>query len=232
MLSVLITGSNRGLGLEWARQYAAAAWRVYATCRHPAEAAELQKLAAQYPDLSLHRLDVTRREEILAVTDELRNEAIDILVNNAGVYLEKFNDTAGAGLSYDAWLDTLTVNTLGPMRVTEAFTEHVARSKRRLVIAITSHMGSISEIDTPGSYYYRSSKAALNAGMKGLSLELRSRGMGVLLLHPGWVRTRMGGPGAQLTTTESVRGMRTLAEKFTLADTGRFLRYNGTAIPW
>lgn len=232
MPSVLITGSNRGLGLEWAHQYAAAAWRVYATCRHPAEAAELRKLAAQHPKLSLHRLDVTRQEVVLALAEGLRDEAIDILVNNAGVYLEKFNDTAGAGLSYDAWLETLTVNTLGPMRVTEAFTDHIARGKRRLVIAITSHMGSIGEIDSPGSYYYRSSKAALNAGMKGLSLALRSRGIGVLLLHPGWVQTRMGGPGAQLTTAQSVRAMRTLAEKFTLADTGRFLRYNGTEIPW
>ena len=232
MPSILITGSNRGLGLEWARQYALDEWRVYATCRHPAEATELNKLAEQYPHLSLHRLDVTRQDEIQGLAADLSNETIDILLNNAGIYLEKYEDMAGAGLSYDDWLYTLLVNTLGPMRVTEAFTPHVARSERRLVLAITSHMGSIAEISSPGSYYYRSSKAALNASMKGLSLELRAQGIGVLLLHPGWVQTRMGGPGAQITVSQSVTGMRALAERFKPVDNGRFFRYNGTEIPW
>jgi NAD(P)-dependent dehydrogenase (short-subunit alcohol dehydrogenase family) len=232
MPSILITGSNRGLGLEWARQYAQEEWRVYATCRHPAEAAELTKLAEQHPNVSIYRLDVTRQDEIQGLAAELNNESIDILVNNAGIYLEKYEDMAGSGLSYDDWLYTLLVNTLGPVRVTEAFTSHVVRSERRLMIAITSHMGSIAEIGSPGSYYYRSSKAALNAAMKGLSLELRAQGIGVLLLHPGWVQTRMGGPGAQITTSQSVTGMRALAESFKAADNGRFFRYNGTEIPW
>lgn len=232
MPSVLITGSNRGLGLEWAHQYAVEDWRVHATCRHPAEAGELIKLAAQHANLTIHRLDVTRQDEIRSLAAELDDQSIDILLNNAGIYLEKFEDMAGAGLSYDDWLYTLLVNSLGPMRITEAFTPHVARSERRLVIAITSHMGSIAEISSPGSYYYRSSKAALNACMKGLSLELRAQGIGVLLLHPGWVQTRMGGPGAQISTTQSVTGMRAIAERFKLADSGRFFRYNGTEIPW
>lgn len=232
MPSILITGSNRGLGLEWARQYALDEWRVYATCRHPAEAAELNKLAEQYPHLSIHRLDVTRQDEIQGLAADLGSESIDILLNNAGIYLEKYEDMASAGLSYDDWLYTLLVNTLGPMRVTEAFTTNVARSERRLVLAITSHMGSIAEISNPGSYYYRSSKAALNASIKGLSLELRAQGIGVLLLHPGWVQTRMGGPGAQITVSQSVTGMRALAEDFKPADNGCFFRYNGTEIPW
>jgi NAD(P)-dependent dehydrogenase (short-subunit alcohol dehydrogenase family) len=232
MPSILITGGNRGLGLEWARQYAMAEWRVYATCRHPAEAAELNELAGHYPHLSVHRLDVTRQDEIQALAADLGNASLDILLNNAGVYLEKFDDSIAGGLSYDDWLYTLLVNTLGPVRVTEAFIPHVARGQRRLVIAVTSHMGSIAEISSPGSYYYRSSKAALNAAMKGLSLELRAQGIGVLILHPGWVQTRMGGPGAQITTTQSVTGMRAIAERFSPADSGRFFRYNGTEIPW
>jgi len=232
MPSILITGSNRGLGLEWARQYAGDGWRIHATCRHPDEATELHKLAGQFPALAIHRLDVTREDEIQSLATELHNDAVDILLNNAGVYVEKFDDTLAAGLSYDHWLDTLRVNTLGAMRVTAAFVEHVARSRQRLVIAITSHMGSIGEISSPGSYYYRSSKAALNASMKGLSLELKPRDIGVLLLHPGWVQTRMGGPGAQLTPAQSVRGMRAIVERFSLVDSGRFLRYNGTEIPW
>jgi NAD(P)-dependent dehydrogenase (short-subunit alcohol dehydrogenase family) len=232
MPSILITGSNRGLGLEWARQFTMDDWRVYASCRHPAEAGELQKLAGQYPNLSLHRLDVTRQDEIQALAVELANHTIDILLNNAGVYLEKYEATAAAGLSYDDWMYTLAVNTLGPMRVSEAFTPHLARGKHRLILAITSHMGSIAEISSPGSYYYRSSKAALNASMKGLSLELSSQGIGVLLLHPGWVQTRMGGPGANISVTQSVAGMRAIVQRFQQTDSGRFFRYNGTEIPW
>lgn len=232
MASILITGANRGLGLEWATQYAADGWRVFATCRHPAEALALSDLAARHSSVTTHRLDVTRQDEIQALAAELQDQAIDILLNNAGVYLEKFTDALNRGLSYDDWLYTFDVNTLGAVRMTEALVEHVARSQRRLVIAITSHMGSIAEITEPGSYYYRSSKAALNASMKGLSLELKPRGIGVLLLHPGWVQTRMGGPGAKVSPAQSVSGMREIAKHFSLDSTGRFFRLNGTEIPW
>lgn len=232
MSSIFITGSNRGLGLEWARQYAMNDWRVYATCRHPNQASDLNKLAEQHPKVTIHRLDVTRQDEIRTLAEDLGDASIDILLNNAGVYLEKFEDTLASGLSYDDWLSTFEVNTLGAMRVTEVFRAHVARSELRLVIAITSHMGSIAEISSPGSYYYRSSKAALNACMKGLSLELKAQDIGVLLLHPGWVKTRMGGPGAQITTTQSVTGMRAIIERFKPRDSGRFFRYNGIEIPW
>jgi len=232
MPTLLVTGSNRGLGLEWVHQYAQDGWRVHASCRHPAEAGELRSLAKRYPNISIHRLDTTHQDEIQALATELREQAVDVLINNAGVYLEKFDDALGARLSYDDWLHTFKVNTLGAVRMTEAFVDHVARSERRLIVAISSHMGSIAEISEPGSYYYRSSKAALNAAMKGLSVELRRRGVGVLLLHPGWVQTRMGGPGARISTAESVAGMRALVEKFNLDDTGRFFRYNATEIPW
>lgn len=232
MPSLLITGSNRGLGLEWARQYAQAEWRVYATCRHPDQAGELRRLAAIHGNLSVHRLDVSRPDQILALARELDQAAIDVLLNNAGVYLEKFEDTPGMPLDYGHWQQTLDVNTLGAMRVSEAFTEQLARSERRLIVTITSHMGSIAEITLPRSYYYRSSKAALNAAMKGLSLELKPRGIGILLLHPGWAQTRMGGPGARISPEESVRGMRRLVENFRLRDSGRFFRYDGSEIPW
>lgn len=232
MNTVLITGSNRGLGLEWARQLAEVGYRVHAACRHPAEAKELQTLAKAQPHVHVHRLDVTRQDEIHALAMALDNEAVDVLIHNAGVYFEKFIPAAAGSLRYRDWETTIQVNTLGPIRVTEAFLEHLARSDRRLVLAISSNMGSIAGIESPGSYYYRSSKAALNAAMKGLSLELKSRGIGVLLLHPGWVQTRMGGAGANLSPTDSVQGMRRLMERFSLADTGHFIRYDGTEIPW
>lgn len=230
MPNVFVTGSNRGIGLEWCRQYADAGWRVFATCRQPDAAEELQYLGRRHATVSIHRLDVTSPDMLQTLRDELRDEAIDVLINNAGVYLEKYIRTEA--LRYDDWLETFDVNTLGPMRVTEAFMEQVTRSQRRLVVSMTSHMGSIAEITAPGDYYYRSSKAALNAAMKGLSIALKDRGIGVLLLHPGWVKTRMGGGEAPLTPNESVAGMRSLVDRFSMEMTGRFFRYNDTEIPW
>jgi NAD(P)-dependent dehydrogenase (short-subunit alcohol dehydrogenase family) len=230
MPSVLVTGSNRGIGLEWCRQYAEADWRVFATCRHPQTADALHTLAGTHPRLTVHRLDVTQPESVYALRAELQDEAIDVLVNNAGVYLEKYAPTVA--LRYDEWMQTLEVNTLGPMRVTEALLELVAGSQRKLVVSITSHMGSIAEIAAPGDTYYRSSKAALNAAMKGLSIALGERGIGVLLLHPGWVKTRMGGRDAPLPPAESVAGMRKLVDEFRMDMSGRFFRYDGTEIPW
>jgi NAD(P)-dependent dehydrogenase (short-subunit alcohol dehydrogenase family) len=232
MPTVLVTGSNRGLGLEWVKQYAEEGWRVFATCRHPLEAAELQHLAAQHKQVAIHRLDVTRPEEINALSVELMKEPIDVLVNNAGVYLEKYRDVELEKICYDHWLYTFQVNTLGAVRVTQCFCEHVARSGKKLVAIISTHMASIADIASPGAYYYRSTKAALNAVMEGLALELKQRGIGVLLLHPGWVQTRMGGEGTSLMPPESVRGMRSLVDRFTLDSSGCFFRYDGIEMPW
>jgi NAD(P)-dependent dehydrogenase (short-subunit alcohol dehydrogenase family) len=232
MPSVLISGASRGLGLEWARQYAGAGWRVFASARHPLESRELQALAAAHDNLTAHRLDVTRDDEIRALAWELAEEPLDLLVNNAGAYFEKYVPDGLGRIRYDHWGETFRVNTLGPVRVTEAFVEHLARGDGRLVAAITSHMGSIHDITAPGDYAYRSSKAALNAAMKGLAHELEPRGIGVLLLHPGWVRTRMGGPDGRLDCETSVRAMRELVAGYTPAWNARFLRYDGTEIPW
>ena len=231
MPSILITGSNRGLGLEWSRQYALAGWRVIATCRYPELADDLRRLAEGHESLTIHRLDVTRADHIQTLVDDLQDRPIDVLLNNAGVYHEKFLplDTPH---DYSVWAQTFQVNTMAALQITKALVKNLRRGEKRLVVAISSQMGSVAEIDAPGSYYYRSSKTALNAVMKGLSLELRPLDIGVLILHPGWVRTRMGGPDAPLLPEDSVRGMRSLVDGFTLADTGRFFRYDGTEIPW
>jgi NAD(P)-dependent dehydrogenase (short-subunit alcohol dehydrogenase family) len=231
MSCILVTGANRGLGLEWVRQYALAGWQVHATCRRPEEAAELNALAAEHAQVSVHRLDVCDSEQLHTLQLDLEEARIDVLLNNAGVYLDKFSSEFGS-TDYDVWSRTFAVNTTGAMRVSEAFVEQVARSEKKQVVAITSHMGSIAEITTAGNYAYRSSKAALNAAMKGLSWALTERGIGVLLLHPGWVRTRMGGRDAPLTVQQSVTAMRKLVEDFAPEMNGRFLRYNGTEIPW
>lgn len=232
MPTALITGSDRGLGLEWARQAAARGWRVWATCRHPDAAQELKALASRYPKLSLLRLDVTSPDQIAELATALRSETLELLVNNAGVYFEHWGQDPIGHIDYAAWQETFRVNTLGPIRVTEALCPQLARGSRPLVVAISSNMGSITGISAPRDYAYRSSKAALNAAMRGLALELKPLGIGVLLVHPGWVRTRMGGPTAPITPVESVAGMFALVDDFAPEMSGEFLRYDGTPLPW
>src|SRR6056297_1968899 len=171
-------------------------------------------------------------DEINALSVELLEEPIDILINNAGIYLEKYRDVGLGMLNYQDWIKTFEINTLGPVRVTEAFAENVARSKRKQVVVTSTHMASIADIAAPGAYYYRSTKAALNAVMEGLSHELERKGIGLLLLHPGHVRTRMGGGGTDLMPPESVQGMKTLVDQFSMEDMGRFFRYDGVEMPW
>ena len=232
MRRVLITGSNRGLGLEWVRQCAGRGWRVFATCRDPDSAVDLRDLADQGASVSMHRLDVTDPGQIGDLAESLQEETIDLLVNNAGVYFEHWGQDPIGSIRYDDWEETFRVNTLGPMRVTEALLPHLARGERPLVLAISSHMGSIVDIETPRDYAYRSSKAALNAAMHGLAHELQPRGIGVLLLHPGWVRTRMGGSSAPISPEESVRGMLSLVDRYEPCLSGGFFRFDGARMPW
>lgn len=230
MSSILITGSNRGLGLEWAHQCAVEGWRVFATCRYPAESTALAELADRHTTISIHRLDITVPEDLRGLFWELEEEPIDVLLNNAGIYIEKDSAQFGS-LCYHDWARTFEVNTMGAMRVSEYFVENVARSEKRLIVAVSSHMGSIADIQSPGNYYYRSSKAALNAAMQGLAALLKPRGIGVLILHPGGVETRMG-PRRGITPEHSVRAMRRVVEQFTMEQTGGFLKYDGTPMPW
>ncbi|RTZ71455.1 MAG: short-chain dehydrogenase [Gammaproteobacteria bacterium] len=232
METVLITGSNRGLGLEWARQYAEAGWRVLATCRRPEQAESLTRLARRHPGVSIHRLDVTLPKQVEALAGELAGERLDLLVNNAGVYFERWGRDRLGQIDYPAWMETFSVNTLGAFRVTEALLPCLVRSEKALVVNISSHMGSIADIQAPNDYAYRSSKAALNAASRGLAHELAARGIGLLLLHPGWVRTRMGGESAPLSVQESVHGMREIVQRFDLDQSGHFYRYDGVELPW
>ncbi len=228
MPTIFVTGSNRGLGLEWVRQYAEAGWRVFATCRRPAEADELKSIAASNPRVSVHHLDVTDAGDMQAVKWEVHGAPIDILLNNAGVYLEK-NAAEFGCLRYQEWAETFAVNTMGCVRVCETLVDNVAASERKLIVAISSHMGSIADIQSPGSYYYRSSKAALNAAMQGLAVALKPAKVGVLVLHPGAVNTRMS---SGIDPAESVQGMRRIIDSFKIARTGRFFRYDGVELPW
>ena len=231
MKTILITGANRGLGLEFSRQYAQAGWQVIACCRYPDRATDLNNLAEDYQSIKLECLDVADFEQIDRLAQKLTNQAIDVLLNNAGLY----GDTSQSGfgkLDYQVWSDTLRVNTLAPLKMAEAFLPHLQASDKKLLVTVSSLMGSITDNTSGGSIVYRSSKAAVNAAMKSLAIDLRQQEIGVLILHPGWVKTDMGGPNALIEVDESITGMRAVIDDFSLDQTGCFLKYNGQAMAW
>jgi len=217
--TVLITGASRGIGRELSRQYAAEGWNVIPTCRNPDEA----DIAGAV------RLDVKSAEDLGALTEMLGDTPIDLLVNNAGVSLQK-NAVVGT-IDYDAWEETFRVNTLAPIRIAEALAHHVAESSMKKMVFMSSVMGSIAG-NGGGHYIYRSTKAALNAAMVSLAMELRGRGIISVSMHPGWVRTDMGGPSAAVSVEESAAGLRRVIAGIGPRDNGRFLDYKGAEIPW
>jgi NAD(P)-dependent dehydrogenase (short-subunit alcohol dehydrogenase family) len=227
MPSVLITGANRGLGLEFAKQYARDGYRVFATARK--ESAELRALRQSQRALEFHALDVTDAGSVRGLADTLKGEPIDVLINNAG-WMGPDQQRLG-NIDYDGLLDTLRINTLGPLRVAEALVDNVAKSQRKLMVALTSGMGSIS--DSSGGYYaYRASKAALNMTFHNLGLDLKQRGIIAIVINPGWVQTDMGGKNAPTPVEDSIAMMRKVFDSLTLADTGSFKNYKGGDFPW
>lgn len=230
MPSILITGANRGLGLEFAKQYAEASYRVYATAREPERAGELAALAKQHATLSVHALAPTDPNSVAALARELQGQAIDILLNNAGSMGPK-QQSLGR-VDFAGMLDTFAINSIAPLRVVEAFLEHVLESDRKLIVALTSGMGSIADTGG-GSYAYRASKAALNMIYKNLAQDLKSRGVIAVVINPGWVQTDMGGPSAPVRPVDSIAGMRKVFDGLTLSDSGSFLDYRaGKTWPW
>ena len=227
MPSVLITGANRGLGLEFTRQYAADGWRVFAACRDPAGARDL---AAVEGDVSAETLDVDDGPQVAVLANKLSGQPIDVLINNAGIYGPK--DVTRDTVVYDAWGQVFRTNAMSPLAVSAAFAANVAQGGQKKIITLSSIMGSIAENDSSGDFIYRSSKAAVNAVMKSLAGDLKSEGITVAVLHPGWVRTDMGGPDAAIEAPESVTGMRAVIAGLKESDSGRFLNYDGTEIPW
>jgi NAD(P)-dependent dehydrogenase (short-subunit alcohol dehydrogenase family) len=230
MTSVLITGANRGLGFEFASQYAADGWRVFAACRDPAAASELQRLAQNKNMLSIVALDVTDGESVRTAARQHRDVSIDVLINSAGIAGASGQTTGN--VDYDSWAHVLEVNTMGPLRVLESFIEHIARSERRLVVTITSGMGSLADNKSGGSIAYRSSKAAVNMMMRSAAIDLAPRRINCVLVNPGWVRTDMGGPKAPLSPRESVTAMRRIIETFGPKHSGKFYNHDGREYPW
>ena len=229
MPSVLITGANRGLGLEFARQYAGSGWQVFAGCRAPEKATALNQLMADHPGMiSVHKLDVTDPDTTTTLASTLAGEAIDLVINNAGV--------AGGGGSgatdFDSFARTMDTNTIGPVRVAAAFAEHVAASSAKTIVAITSGMGSIGDNGSGGYLAYRTSKAGLNMAVRTLAHNLAERGIIAIVLNPGWVKTDMGGASAPKTPEDSIAAMREVIRGLKPSDSGKFFNHTGKEFPW
>ncbi|WP_288130445.1 SDR family oxidoreductase [Microbulbifer sp.] len=228
--TILITGCNRGIGLELTRQFSADGWQVIATCRNPSAAWELSELADQWDNIEIHALDVTDYEQMAALKEELGDRPLDILLSGAGYYGPK-GVTLGS-VDLEAWRQVLEVNTIAPYKLVETFLDNVAAGETRVIGVLSSKVGSIDDNSSGGGYIYRSSKTAVNQVVKSLSVDLAEQGIAVLALHPGWVKTDMGGPNALISAEESVAGLKKRLLEAGPKHSGHFYNYDGSEIPW
>ena len=241
--TVLITGSNSGIGLEFAKRYAARGWRVIATHRRDSVPDSLQALADEYDNVRVERMDVTRFDEIDALAEKYGDTPIDVLINNAAILSAgSFDDPATftrqiiGTIDYSLFDPYMHTNTLGPLKITETFLPHLRASKLKTVVAISSDGGTISVWDErPGFYFYAASKIALNMLMKRSAWDLRDEGIIVVMFHPGFVRTEKLVDAefeGMIELDESVPGMMDVIDNLTIEDTGRFLTHRGETQPW
>ncbi len=227
----VVTGANRGIGLEFVKQLLARGDRVVAGARDPNGANELQALAASSKGaLAIHACDIGDGKSVASFAAACGSEPIDLLINNAGVYGGSAQRVDS--MDFDEALRTYEINALGPLRVTLALRDRLARGKSPRVVHLTSGMGSIEDNKSGGFYAYRMSKAALNMASRSLAIDLRDAGVVSVVINPGWVKTDMGGAGAAISANESVRSMLTQIDGATLAQSGSFLNWRGGGYPW
>jgi NAD(P)-dependent dehydrogenase (short-subunit alcohol dehydrogenase family) len=229
-MNVVVTGANRGIGLELVRQLAARGDFVHACAREPSAATDLQALKGER--VSLHRLDVADEGSVRAFADALGDTALDLVFNVAGVWGGDRQGLSQMDLALDDVFETFDVNAAGPLRVVLALLPHVRRGKGRKLVHVTSGMGSIGDNTSGGAYAYRMSKAALNMMSRSLAADLRSEGIVSVVINPGWVQTDMGGASAPTPVTDSVRGILAEVDRATLADSGEFLNWKGDRYAW
>ena len=235
MPTVLITGSSRGLGLEFARQYSDLKWKVIATCRNIERATELKNISG---DIHIYQMDIGSEQEILRTSKQLEGTEIDVLINNAAVHGPKDNSASFGNLNSQKWSDTFKINTIGPLKVTEAFLNNVKKSVEKKIVFLSSRGGSISERGKlphhkpGGSYIYRSCKAALNAATQSLGFDLKDEGVSIVSLHPGYVTTDMSNVDTGLDAQTSVSGMIQVISRATTLENDKFFTFEGELIPW
>jgi NAD(P)-dependent dehydrogenase (short-subunit alcohol dehydrogenase family) len=228
--NVFITGTTRGIGLELVRQFLEAGSKVFATARHP-ESDALQSLKAVHGDeLQLLTLDVTNSSEIETAVTSLAGHPVNLLINNAGLFQSRSDDAES--LATETWLQEFHVNAIAPFMVTRALRGNLAAAEDALVAMISSKMGSMSDNTSGGAYSYRSSKAALNAVTVCLAQDLAGDGTRVVALHPGWVRTDMGGANAPVDASQSASGLRKVMIGIDETQNGGFFDHTGATIPW
>lgn len=237
MPSLLITGANQGLGLEFTRQYAADGWRVIACCRSPESADALGELASTDADITIERLDVRDHPAIDALGKKYAGQPLDILLNNAGIIgplpiAENIGRQHFGTLDYEVWRDVIETNTIAPVKMAETFVEHLAAGEQKKLVNISSQVASITEMAIPG-IAYATSKTALNRAMTIIAEQLGERGIIVALLCPGYVKTRMDAFGsAVVEIRQSITALRALIATLTPGDTGSFRNFEGRTIAW
>jgi len=237
MPTILITGANRGLGLEFAKQYAEDGWEVIACCRAPDGARDLAALGSRHQLLRIEALDVRDHRAIERLGEKYLGHAIDVLLNNAGIIgpipiADNVERQHFGTIDYSVWQNVMETNTFAPVKLAETFVDNVAASRQKKIVNISSTVGSIAEMIVP-SIAYASSKTALNRAMTIVAEQLRERGITVAMFCPGYVKTRMDAFGhATVEITESVSALRPLIAALTIEDTGSFARYDGTPIAW
>lgn len=228
MAVVLITGANRGIGLALVKAYAGRRDKVFSCIRATSERDALDAVAAASPKwVEIIEMDVSDPAEIARIRRRLEAEPIDVLINNAGV--SGPDHQSATDMDFDGLEETLRINTVAPLRVANAFLPNVKAAKGK-IITLSSQMGATGA--SSDNLAYRVSKQAVNRLMRGLATELRPQGIPVLIVHPGWVKTDMGGEGAQLTPEESAANLQKLIDKLDVASTGRFLAWNGKELAW
>ncbi len=233
--TVLITGSNRGLGLEFSKQYAERDWKVIATVRRPETAEDLKLLAASHPNVHIERLDVTDDSAIKALAEKLKGQPIDLLLNNAGILGDISGQFFGK-LEHDEFMKIMSTNALGPLMIAQFFIDNVKASKQKKIVAISSLAGSFGRErrGLPGTYFYKASKAALNMLMRTLAQDLRSDGVTVILISPGTVDTgQIGIKSPRLVDIEvSIAGIIETIDQVTIENSGTFISYDGEVQAW
>jgi NAD(P)-dependent dehydrogenase (short-subunit alcohol dehydrogenase family) len=227
MPNVLITGANRGIGLQLTKHYIEAGWEVIATYRNAEGNEALQALAS--PQLTLLQADVNNDEGISKIASYFQGQGLDLLINNAGIYGPR--DQTFGKVERQAWREILEVNTISPMMLAQSLADSLAQNKGTLAI-ISSKVGSIDDNTSGNAYMYRSSKTAVNQVIKCLSIDLGPRDITVVSLHPGWVRTDMGGPNGSIDVVESVAGLTNVIAHVSADQNGHFINYDGSPIPW
>jgi NAD(P)-dependent dehydrogenase (short-subunit alcohol dehydrogenase family) len=232
MAYILITGTNRGLGLALVTAYLDRGDHVFAACRKPPSAVKLQALAERCPDrLTILSLDVADEASIGQAAKAIGSQTkrLDLLINNAGIFPR---GTTLSSIEVGTLLQTMHVNAIGPLMVARALVRLLEKSDHPVILNVSSDSGSLALKTTGGDYGYCASKAALNMLTRALAFDLQSRGIIVIALHPGWVRTDMGGRSAPLSPKNSALGILSLADRLTLSDCGRFLTWDGHELPW